>query len=60
MNTHNLNLKELNPSDLRKTYGGTFNFFAYAMGYVVGTVEAIIVGAYESGYDAAQNNCECD
>lgn len=53
-------LKELNQSEIKKTSGGTFNYFVYAIGYAVGTAVAVVEGAYASGYDAAENNCECD
>lgn len=60
MNFKTSNFNELNKSETKKISGGTFNYFAYAMGYVVGTAVAVVEGAYASGYDAAQNNCECD
>ena len=56
----NSHLKELDPLEMNKTSGGTFNYFSYAMGYIVGTAVAVVEGAYASGYDAAQDNCECD
>lgn len=60
MNYNPKYLKELNQSEIKRTSGGTFNYFAYAMGYVVGTAVAVVEGAYASGYDAAENNCECE
>lgn len=53
-------LREMNHCEMKTTNGGTFNFFAYAMGYAIGTAVAIVEGAYSSGYDSAQNNCECN
>jgi hypothetical protein len=53
-------LNELSLSENKATNGGTFNYFAYAMGYIVGTAVATVQGAYASGYDAAEDNCECD
>lgn len=60
MNLKISNLQELNQSEIKQTSGGTFNYFGYAMGYIAGTAVAIVKGAYASGYDSAQNNCECD
>lgn len=60
MNLKHLGLKQLNHSEIKQTNGGTFNYFGYAMGYLVGKAVAIVEGAYASGYDSAQQNCECE
>lgn len=55
----NNNLNQLSESEIREISGGAFNYFAYAMGYIVGTAQAAIGGAYQQGYDEAKNNCDC-
>lgn len=50
-------LNELSKSEIRDLSGG--NYFAYAMGYIVGTAQAAIEGAYQQGYDEGQDNCDC-
>jgi hypothetical protein len=56
-NLSNLQLNELTDSQSKQISGG--NPFAYAVGYVVATAQKVFEGAYASGYDEAQNNCEC-
>lgn len=53
------NLIELNKVEYVQISGGT-NYFAYAMGYIVGRAVAAYKGAYQDGYDSAQDKCECD
>jgi bacteriocin-like protein len=60
MKSKSLHINELNQLELKQISGGTFNYFGYAMGYLVGKAVATVKGAYASGHDAAQNNCECD
>lgn len=58
MNIKN-NLIELKKVELKQITGGT-NYFAYAMGYIAGRAVAVVKGAYSSGYDSGQDQCECD
>jgi len=51
-------LIELSIVESKQISGGT-NYFAYAMGYIVGRAAAAVKGAYSRGYDAAKENCEC-
>lgn len=59
MKTKSLHIHELNQLELKQISGGTFNYFAYAMGYVTGRAIATIKGAYAMGEDAGKNECEC-
>ncbi len=57
MDLEKMQLNELKQSELKRTSGG--NIFAYAVGYLVGTAQSVLEGAYARGYDGAQNNCGC-
>jgi len=52
-------LIELSIVESKQISGGT-NYFAYAMGYIVGRAISTYKGAYQDGYDSAQDQCECD
>lgn len=59
MNNKSQFVHELSQSSLRQISGGTFNYFAYAMGYVTGRAIAMVKGAYAIGYDSGKKECEC-
>ncbi|MCC5904986.1 MAG: hypothetical protein JJU13_02150 [Balneolaceae bacterium] len=59
MKSKSFQLSELSHIELKQTSGGTFNYLAYAMGYVTGRAVAMVRGAYAMGNDAGQNECEC-